>query len=716
MDNKNIFKKISTLCVTYIAALNLILLPIPINKSYALSQCSATTEEECEALESTEGCEWNGDRGCQLSERTEEMRDNFNEECAGDTGDEAIDCATTSSATTEATADFESYGGRGDAAEVLSSIEGGILGIGLFVAVVSLIGSKEKTFDCTSKTLFSATSVIAIGAELGIYFMSENKLRDLRCEYQQWVDPSIVSNEDNPCHNDDGMDSREAEDEAEDTAGDAYQAQIKAFEFLENEERFISDVAKQKMIAYFIAAAAYLITAIIAGVEMIPPAASACPKPAAPTTTYKKPESTQSNSQKLLYATVSTFLNFLVKKAIGDDIGTTLSSDVGSRNKTFGFDSGSSAETNKLYLALIVGGVMGVTQLFDFGKSMKKFLMSSPGILMLSIIMVVLDGIILGPVMYSIHKDSLANADKVAEIRAVFEASVTDFCPEGRDDLSNPDCYCYNDDNTKNEGRSNSETCNAAWAQQEYEIAQADPEVAEDTDSSLGCMTRAGEFDAKCQCKKFVDTKSGQNACYSVPLGTNALGSMGTNVGFPSALSALNSTANGSLPSESATNSLNNQGARNKKIKDQMIAKINKDRLKKGLSAIPDEKKLAVSTANKFITPKLLAAAKKGSLNFAQSIKDKTPRSDAMKKALKHMKKKVGYGSSGSLARKKSKKNNDMDFNFDGGGKGNKIDGFMKKKYRIGDDDIVKNDSASIWKVLTNRYNQSGLKRLFSDD
>ena len=57
-----------------------------------------------------------------------------------------------------------------------------------------------------------------------------------------------------------------------------------------------------------------------------------------------------------------------------------------------------------------------------------------------------------------------------------------------------------------------------------------------------------------------------------------------------------------------------------------------------------------------------------------------------------------------------------MDFDFDGGAKGNKIDGFMKKKYRIGDDDIVKNDSASIWKVLTNRYNQSGLKRLFSDD
>ena len=466
------------------------------------------------------------------------------------------------------------------------------------------------------------------------------------------------------------------------------------------------------MIAYFVAAAAYLITAIVAGVELWSVGTASCSKTATPSTTYKNTGPNKSSFQNLLLTTVTTFLNFIVKKAIGEDLGNTLSSDVGSRNKTIDWDTGSSAETNKLYLAVIVGGVMG---LIAIAKPVRQFLMSSAGILILSGIMVVLD-VILGVAMRQIQQMSLANADKVAEVRAVFEASVTDFCPEGREDLSNPDCYCYNDDNTKNEDRSNSETCNAAWAQQEYEIAQADAEIAEDTDSSLGCMTRAGEFDAQCQCKKFVDTKSGQNACYSVPLGANGLGSMGTNVGFPSTLSALNSTANGNLPSESATNSLNNQGARNKKIRDQMIAKINKDRLKKGLSAIPDDKTMAVSTANKFITPKLLAAAKKGSLNFAQSIKDKTPRSDAMKKALKHMKKKVGYGPSGGLALKKSKKKNDMDFDFDGGAKGNKIDGFMKKKYRIGDDDIVKNDSASIWKVLTNRYNQSGLKRLFSDD
>ena len=37
------------------------------------------------------------------------------------------------------------------------------------------------------------------------------------------------------------------------------------------------------------------------------------------------------------------------------------------------------------------------------------------------------------------------------------------------------------------------------------------------------------------------------------------------------------------------------------------------------------------------------------------------------------------------------------------------------KKYKYNKNDIVKNDNASIWKVITNRYNNSGYPRLFEE-
>ena len=44
-----------------------------------------------------------------------------------------------------------------------------------------------------------------------------------------------------------------------------------------------------------------------------------------------------------------------------------------------------------------------------------------------------------------------------------------------------------------------------------------------------------------------------------------------------------------------------------------------------------------------------------------------------------------------------------------------KVDNFMEKKYKYKKDDIFKNKSESIWKIITNRYNRSGYDRLFSE-
>ena len=64
----------------------------------------------------------------------------------------------------------------------------------------------------------------------------------------------------------------------------------------------------------------------------------------------------------------------------------------------------------------------------------------------------------------------------------------------------------------------------------------------------------------------------------------------------------------------------------------------------------------------------------------------------------------------------KSKKKNGMDFNFDDSRRAPKVENFMGKKYKIKNRDVVKNSGVSIWKVISNRYNQSGLRRLFGTE
>ena len=56
-----------------------------------------------------------------------------------------------------------------------------------------------------------------------------------------------------------------------------------------------------------------------------------------------------------------------------------------------------------------------------------------------------------------------------------------------------------------------------------------------------------------------------------------------------------------------------------------------------------------------------------------------------------------------------------MNFDFGGSNSGNKSKNFMNKKYKYDKDDIVKNGGASIWKVITNRYNNSAYPKLFEE-
>jgi hypothetical protein len=96
--------------------------------------------------------------------------------------------------------------------------------------------------------------------------------------------------------------------------------------------------------------------------------------------------------------------------------------------------------------------------------------------------------------------------------------------------------------------------------------------------------------------------------------------------------------------------------------------------------------------------------------------------SSSAQSALRKAAKKVGLRSiysSGRKHRRRGKKESDFDFslgNSRAGRKGINTSGFMEKKYKYKQGDIVKNSGASIFQIISNRYQQSALERLFPDE
>jgi hypothetical protein len=92
-------------------------------------------------------------------------------------------------------------------------------------------------------------------------------------------------------------------------------------------------------------------------------------------------------------------------------------------------------------------------------------------------------------------------------------------------------------------------------------------------------------------------------------------------------------------------------------------------------------------------------------------------------KVLKKMSEKTGrkMSSTGSLSASPTKTGTpieELNFDLNDGPsvKPKIVEDFLDKKYKIDQEQIVKREDVSIWKVITNRYNISGLPRLFGDD
>lgn len=356
-------------------------------------------------------------------------------------------------------------------------------------------------------------------------------------------------------------------------------------------------------------------------------------------------------------------------------------------------------------------------------KSITEFLDSSYGIIVISGISTVYSKILYDAAEKQ-EKESKSNAEKVDKMIISFKNSYAAFCPKGREDMSDAKCYCYAEDGTKNNNRTNSQICVDLWnknsysldgASKNYNLAVYDPDVA-------GCILTNGVFDETCKCKKLIDS-NGKNACKketSVSMPNDAFSTgLATAGGASDLLKFAANTSNGNPRFDLLnTATLGAKAIKSKQVADALLTKLDK-----GVS-IPV---ITESNVDKFakavIGAKNLENAMKSS-NMAMNVSAARSDNPAMVNALKQAEEKTGLVMSGGngLNAKKEKKKPGFDMNFGsdtpGSSNGQVLADFPEeqKNYKFKNSDIVTDNTASIFEIISNRYVQSGLKRLFNDE
>ena len=350
------------------------------------------------------------------------------------------------------------------------------------------------------------------------------------------------------------------------------------------------------------------------------------------------------------------------------------------------------------------------------------FFSTSAGVAILSGISAVLSGILYKAAEKQ-EQESEDNIKKIDKIIAEFNDAFIFFCPKGRDDLTDANCYCYTDDGKKNPNRTKSQTCQSLWSKDGYKLTASAGSYAGGNGKAeaVGCMTQSGKFDEKCTCRKFIDAK-GNNGCFkasSVTLPNNEIGSaMLSKSGLQDAMKLANNAANGN-PNFGGTNAsqLVAKAIDTKNIHDNLLAKVIASGNGKGLVKVDDGNvfSLAKSAIGEKGFKNAIENYKMNSNSIAGGVTD-----PGLKSQINQAAKKVGVasaisGGNGLQPRGEAKKEATVSVNVDGGGVTqiqNLGDNNEQKTYKI-KNDINRDKGASLFEIISNRYINSGLRRLF---
>lgn len=302
-----------------------------------------------------------------------------------------------------------------------------------------------------------------------------------------------------------------------------------------------------------------------------------------------------------------------------------------------------------------------------------------------------------------------------------FVDGMSSMCPKGHEDKENLICYCY-EDGKKKSNRTNSKACKDLWAAKDRQlyVETKDKERGSIAKKRVGCVNINGKFDPKCECRKFKDP-NGKNACKRADFSTVSLGGFSNHVNVRDLEEKLSLASQGVGTPNGLTTSEDVLNAVGRELEKQVISKL-KAKDKNG-NEVPMNKKGFDALKESLIKKNTAAANQLAKMSGqSQSLKEMTKEALASIDSKSPLGKRKGLvmegGKGMGLKKKKKKDNYDVSFNM-GGSNGSTVQSFkqnyMDKSYDTKDADINNRKDVSIFKILTNRYNKSGYKRLFDD-
>jgi len=325
------------------------------------------------------------------------------------------------------------------------------------------------------------------------------------------------------------------------------------------------------------------------------------------------------------------------------------------------------------------------------------------------------------------HAGELADeANKRIKFLETLEADFTNsggagfqYCSaEDRKLISKPSCFCYNEDNSKNTNRGDAVVCQQQWAKAESlgKPTKYGVDYGQNDGGSLkGCVTDGGSDDPECKCLKKVDSRGDDN-CFKLS-GKLKLGNLGNIQGLKE---MMKDTA-GLTSGKASTGDLNAKSAENLalKINDKIESLKSDPKLLPTLNKISDLKeklnRQMGSRIQKGLNSGALSSPFKG--NFLTTSDLNNP-ADLIKKTdddIKAMDSNMQTGQ--NLSQSSTKKDDPFDFDLDTsiGGKDIIIDDELasinKKEFNF--NDVNSNKEHNLFQIITNRYYQSGLKKIF---
>jgi hypothetical protein len=551
-----------------------------------------------------------------------------------------------------------------DSLMTISLLASGVSGI--------MLASSTKAFGgggntCTSLYIMGATSLGGLAAEF-IYKRSAKKaLEDLRKQYEK-----------------------------ESSIEDAYTAQKRAFEYLKEEQLAISDLAKKRFHSYLAVAAGFSAAAVYAIME------------ATGTMGMAKCGGSEDD--------VATDEE-IAGAAAGDPAATPPTTPVEGQ-AAVGADALQAAEINPPEARADGDALVGGSTSFALG--------SPVGIAVVSGIAAATTGY-LGFRANQQSKQSKSQAERIQTVIDGFNHDFSQLCPGGREDLTKPDCYCYLADGSQNQNRSNSATCQQLWAERSknFAVRAGRYDGAIGATARQGCFTTTRQFDPDCRCRDMKNS-AGQNACLKLGVPSNAIsGNVGQAMSLPTLMGDLNRMVNGEFESGNLNSAqLQNRAAAANRVRRQVFDDFNK--LPNQRQKFPSDNDL-LSSLLRSNAPRIARRSAADPLADVAHNRPAIQGLDQVARDLGIMADQLGAATGVAAAAatrgraaapRGSKKEDDYFFDFggQGGGAAQVLDGFMEQSYNYGGNDIVAREDVSLWDVISNRYVNSGLRRLFGDD